>query len=147
MIFTSDAITSKNHWRMSTRVTQIVIHGKPFITSFLKRLKSSFMPWTHKHTKKNHWSLITRMAKESHFLPCIEASPQFKCDATQTRSNCIMTSYSSIVLARAKWRKVDIRYLLTEVSIDFPPPNIHGVACKRDTHMPIYIYDCMYMYI
>ena len=43
MIFTSDEVTSENHWQIASRVTQkIVIHGTECIILFLTR---HFMSW------------------------------------------------------------------------------------------------------
>ena len=51
----------------------------------------------------------------------------------------IVTSYLSIVLARADWRKCNLHQWITTVNIDFSPPGIHGLACKKI--IPIIGYD------
>ena len=39
MIFTSDEVTSENHWQIASQVTQkIVIHGDECIILFLRRI-------------------------------------------------------------------------------------------------------------
>ena len=48
------------------------------------------------------------IAKDGDFWLSIVPSPQLICDVTRTWSTGIVTSYSSIVLARAFWRKGDI---------------------------------------
>ena len=49
----------------------------------------------------------------------------------RTRDTSIVTSYLSIVLARANWRKGDLHKWITTVNIDFSSPGIHGLACKK----------------
>ena len=44
-----------------------------------------------------------------------------------------VTSYSSIVLARANWYEGDIHKRITTVKIDFSPSSIHGLACQKLT--------------
>ena len=48
------------------------------------------------------------VAKGGLFWPSIVTSPQLICDVMQTRNIGIMTSYLSIVIARANWRKGDL---------------------------------------
>ena len=48
------------------------------------------------------------VAKGGLFSLGIVTSPQLICDVMQARFTGIVTSYSSIVLARANWRKGDI---------------------------------------
>ena len=66
----------------------------------------------------------------------IVTSPQFVCDVTQTWGTGIVMSYSSIVLARANWRKSDLHYWITTVNINFSPPGIHGLECKKSYETP-----------
>ena len=49
----------------------------------------------------------------------------------RTRDTSIVTSYSSIVLARANWCEGDLHKWITIVNIDFSPPGFHGFACKN----------------
>ena len=66
MIFTSDEVTSENHWQMTSRVTKkIVIHGNKCIILFLTRY---FMSWTHDSAKSNHRSLIWPMSLRTVFF-------------------------------------------------------------------------------
>ena len=51
------------------------------------------------------------VAKDSLFWCSIVTSPQLICDVTRKLDTSIVTSYSSIVLARANWRKGDIHYV------------------------------------
>ena len=71
------------------------------------------------------------VAKGGPFWLSIVTSPQLICDVTWTWSTGIVTSYSSIVLARANWRKGDLHWWITNVNIDFSPPGIHGLAYRR----------------
>ena len=48
------------------------------------------------------------VAKDGLFWLRIVKSPQLICDVTQTWGTGIVTSYSSIVLASANWRKGDL---------------------------------------
>ena len=48
------------------------------------------------------------VAKGGIFWLSIVTSPQLICDVTRTRETGIVTSYSSIVIARANWRKCDL---------------------------------------
>ena len=75
-----------------------------------------------------HFAIV---AKEGLFWLNIVTSSQLICDVTWTRSTGIVTSYSSIVLARANWRKGDLHRWISTVNIDFSPPGIHGLACKK----------------
>ena len=58
-------------------------------------------------------------------------SPELICGVTWTWATGIVTSYSSIVLACANWRKGDISQWMRTMNIDFLPPCIHGLACKK----------------
>ena len=85
---------------------KIVIHGNECIILFLTRY---FMSWTHKSAKElsssAHFPIV---AKGGLFWPSIVTSPQLICDVMQTRNTGIVTSYLSIVIARANWRKGDL---------------------------------------
>ena len=71
------------------------------------------------------------VAKDGLFWLSIVTSPQLICDVTRTWSTVIVTSYSSIVLARENCRKGDLHWWITTVNIDFSQPGIHGLACKK----------------
>ena len=79
-----------------TRGRKIVINGNSCIISFLTRY---FIFWTHDTA---HFVIV---AKNGLFWLSIVTSPQLIYDVTQTS---IATSYSSIVFARANWRKGDL---------------------------------------
>ena len=61
----------------------------------------------------------------------IVTSPQLICDVMRTRNTGIVTSYFSIVIARANWHKGDLHWWITAVNIDISPPGIHGLACIK----------------
>ena len=48
------------------------------------------------------------VAKDGLFWFSIVTSPQLMCDLTRMRVTGIVTSYSSIVLSRANWRKGEL---------------------------------------
>ena len=56
------------------------------------------------------WSIahFATVAKDGIFWLRIVTSPQLICDIMRTRDTSIVTSYSSIVLARENWRKGDL---------------------------------------
>ena len=58
-------------------------------------------------------------------------SPQLICDVTRTRGISIVTSYSSICLARANWRKCNRHQWTTTVNINRSSTRIHGSVCTR----------------
>ena len=70
-----------------------------------------------------HYAIV---AEDDLFWFNIVTSQRLNCDASG-----IAVSYSSIVLARAYWRKGDPHKSITTVSIDFSPPGIHGLAFKK----------------
>ena len=78
---------------------KIVIHGNECIILFLT---CNFLSWTHCSA---HFAIV---AKEGLFWLNIVTSSQLICDVTRMRGTGIVTSYSSIVLARANWRKGDL---------------------------------------
>ena len=108
IIFTSDEVTSEkslaNHL---TSDQNIVIHGNECIILFLTRY---FMSWAHNFARQKQSSIVrfVIVVKEGLFCLSIVTSLQLICDVTRTRDTSIVTSYSSIVLARANWRKGDL---------------------------------------
>ena len=54
--------------------------------------------------KNNRRSFISPLSPRKPFCLSIVTSPQLICDVTRTRDTSIVTSYSSIALARANWR-------------------------------------------
>ena len=93
-----------------------------------------FMFWTHNSAKNSNRSLILTSWPRTVFSV---TSPQLICDVTRTS---IVTPCSSIVLARANWREGDLHWWITPVNIDFSPPGINGLACKKYMYIYIYIY-------
>ena len=99
-----------HEWKsLSNRLTsdkKSVIHGNECIISFPSRY---FMSSTHKSPKNllstAHFAIV---AKGGVFWLGIVTSPQLICDVTRRRYTGIVTSYSSIVMARANWRKGDL---------------------------------------
>ena len=59
-------------------------------------------------------------------------SPQLICDVARTWGTGTVTLYSSIILARANWRKGDLHKCITIVNIDFSPPVIYGLSCMKN---------------
>ena len=64
MIFTSDEVTSENHWQITSRVTKIVIDGNECIILFLARY---FMSWIHHSATNKHRSLISLLSLRTVF--------------------------------------------------------------------------------
>ena len=77
----------------------------------------------------DRWFAI--VAKDGLFRLSIVTSPQWICDVMRMWRSGIVTSYWSIVPARANWRKVDLHKWITTVNIDFSLPGIHNLACKK----------------
>ena len=73
-----------------------------FISYTLYVLNTSFR---YKQSSIAHFAIV---ASDGLFWLNIVTSSQLICDVTQTRGTGIVTSYSSIVLARANWRKGDL---------------------------------------
>ena len=93
---------------------------------------SYFIPWIHNFAKNNYPSVISPLSiKDGHFWLSIVTSLQLICDVTRTSDTGIVTSYSSIVLARANWYRDDFYYWITSVNIDFSPPGNRGLVCKK----------------
>ena len=62
-------------------------------------------PFRYKQSSIGHFAIV---AKDGLFWLNIVTSSQLICDVARTRGTGIVTSYSSMVLARANWRKGDI---------------------------------------
>ena len=106
MIFTSDEVTSDNHWQITSRVTKKSLFT---ITNVLFYFLHAILYLEHtvplKKTSIAHFAIV---ARDGLFWLNIVTSSQLICDVKRTRGTGIVTSYSSIVLARANWRKGDI---------------------------------------
>ena len=126
MIFTSDEVTSENHWRITSRVTKKSLFTETNVSFyFLHAILCS------EHTIPLK-TIIDRSFLHCHqnglFWLSIVTSPQLIYEVTRTS---IVTAYSSIVLARANWCKCDLHWWLTAMNVDFSPLRIHGLACKN----------------
>ena len=131
MISTSDEVmsTSENHCWIVSPVTKKSLFT---VTNVLFYFLLPILCPVHTILLKtiiNRW--FRHCAMVSIFWPSIVTSPQLSCDVTRTWGTGIVTSYSLIVLAHANWRKGDLHKWITTVNIDFSPPGIHGLACKR----------------
>ena len=62
-------------------------------------------PFRYKQASIAHFAIV---ANDSLFCLNIVTSSQLIGDVTRTRGTGIVTSYSSIVIARANWRKGDL---------------------------------------
>ena len=62
-------------------------------------------PFRYKHASIVHVAIVT---KDGLFWLNLVTSSQLICDVTGMQGIGIVTSYSSIVLARTNWRKVDL---------------------------------------
>ena len=74
------------------------------------------------------------VTKGNIFWRSIVTSPQLICDVMLTYCTGIVTSYSLIVVVRANWHKGSLHQWITAVNIDFSPPGIHGLVCKKKGH-------------
>ena len=63
---------------------------------------------TQFHRKQLPIADFAIVAKDGLFWLSIVTSPQLICDVTRTPDTGIVTSYSSIVIALANWRKGDL---------------------------------------
>ena len=79
------------------------------VTNVLFHFLHAILCPEHDSAKKQssiaHFAIV---AKDGLFLPSFVTSSQLICDVMRTRGTGIVTSYSSIVLARANWRKGDL---------------------------------------
>ena len=89
-----------------------------------------FMSWIHTFAKHNCRSVISPLL-DGRIRLSIVTSLQLTCDVTRTWGTGIVTSYSSIFLACANWRKSDFHWWIRAVNINFSPPDIHSLACKK----------------
>ena len=119
-------VKSPHEWQTSLfAVTHISLYFCTIFYAFIE----------HKNPLKQ--SLIAHFAiftKYGLFWLGIVASPQFNpWRLAKTQDTGIGTwSYSSFVVACANWRKGDHQWI-TILNIEFPPPGVHGLACKKYT--------------
>ena len=101
MIFTSDEVMSENYWQIASRVTPNSLFTVTNVLFYF--LHAIFVP--ARTIPLNCFAIV---AKDGLFSFSIVTSLQLICDVTRTRVTGIVTSYSSIVLARPNWRKGDL---------------------------------------
>ena len=127
-------IFTNNEWKSLANPfrndSKIVIQGKKM------NYVTSNTPFYVLNTqlRKNQLSIadFAIVTRDGIFWLSIVTSLQLICDVTRTWGTGIVASYSSIVLARANWGKGDPHLCTTTVNIDFAPPSIHGLACKKN---------------
>ena len=107
MIFTSDEVPSENQWQITSRVTKKTLFTVTnvlfyFLHAIFYALNT---PIRYKQYTIAHFTIV---AMDSLFWLNIVTSSQLICDFTRTRGTGIVTSYSTIVPARANWRKGDL---------------------------------------
>ena len=112
-------------WRMTQKslftVTNVLFY-------FLHPILCSQHTNPLKHVSIAYFAIV---AKDRIFWLSIVTSPHLICDVTQTWGTGIVTSYSSTVLACANLTKGDLHEWKTTVNINFSPPSINGLACKK----------------
>ena len=74
---------------------------------------------------------FTIVTEDGLFWPSIVTSPQLIRDVIRMWGAGIVTSYLLIVFARSNWHKGNIHSWITALNIDFSPPSIHGLVCKK----------------
>ena len=117
--FTSEEVMSENHWQIASRVTQKSLFMATNVLFYF--LHDILCP---EHTISLKQLLIADfaiVAEDGLFWISIVTSPQLICDVTRTWGAGIVTSYLSIVLARANWREGDLHKWITVMNIDFLP--------------------------
>ena len=140
--FKSEEVMSENHWQIASRVTQKSLFMATNVIFYF--LHAILCP---EHTISLKQLLIAGfaiVAKDGLFWLGIVTSPQLICDVTRTWGAGIVTSYSSIVLARANWGKGDLHKWITAVNIDFLPPSIHSLVCKKNKSIRL-IFFCTFL--
>ena len=66
-----------------------------------------YVPGIHNSAENHHPSLISQLSPRTAFSDFV-TPPELICDVTLTPDTSIVTSYSSIILAHANWRKGDL---------------------------------------
>ena len=106
MIFTSDEVTSENYCRIASRVTKKSLFT---VTNVLFYFLHAIL--CHEHTNPRRTTIersFRHCCQGRPFSDRAKTSPQLICDVMRTRNAGIVTSYLSIVIARANWRKGDL---------------------------------------
>ena len=92
-------IMSKNHCRIASRVTKIVVNANEHIISFLTRY---FMSWTHKSAKNHIRSLISPLSPRTVFADlALWRHHSWSVTVTRTRDTGIMWRYIPGLLLHA----------------------------------------------
>ena len=65
MIFTSDEVTSENHWQIASRVTQKSLFTVTNVLFYF--LHAILCPGTHNSAKNHHRSLISQLSPRTAF--------------------------------------------------------------------------------
>ena len=66
MIFTSDEVTSENHWQIASRVTQKSLFMVTNVLFYF--LHAILCPGTHNSAKNHHRSLISQLSPRTAFF-------------------------------------------------------------------------------
>ena len=98
--------TSENHCQIASRVTQKSLYTVTNVLFYFLHVIACPQNTFFLKTIIDRSFHICRQGRS--FWLGIETSPQLICDVKRTRNTSIVTSYSSIVLARANWRKGDL---------------------------------------
>ena len=106
IIFWSEEVTSENYWQIASQVTQKSLFRVTNVLFYF--LHAILCPWPHNSAKKISIADLAIVAKDCLFWFSIMMSLQLIFDVTGMRVTGIVTSYLSIVLARANWRKGDL---------------------------------------
>ena len=129
IIFTSDEVTSENHWQITSQVTQKSLF---MVTNVLFHFLHAIL--CPEHTMPLKQLLIADFAivpKDGLSWLSIVTSPELICDIMRTLGTGTVTSYPSIVPACPNWHKSDLHLWITTAIIDFSPSGIHGFVCKN----------------
>ena len=89
------------------------------------------MSWKHNSAKHNYQLLISPLLLRTVFS---DRTLWHHHTWSVTSRQCgvlTLRHHFFIVLACTNWCKGDLHYWITTVNIDFSPPGIHGLACKK----------------
>ena len=106
MILTSDEVMNENQWQIASRVTQKSLFTETNVLFYF--LHAILCPEHSIPLKQSSIAHFAIVAKDRIFWLSIGTSPRLICDVKWTQSTGIVTSYLSIVLTRANWRKGEL---------------------------------------
>ena len=132
IMFTSDKVTSENHWHNSLQVIKkslFTITGSLYY--FLHAILCPEHTIPLKKSLIAHFAIVTM---DDLLLLSILMSSQLICNITRTPSTGIVTLYSSVVLARANWHKGDLHQWITTDVPFIQTPNPNSICIS---HLPI----------